>query len=400
MTRPRVLVSTLRPAIGGVAAKTRWLCGRLEAAGYIPVLAWYEPWSLSPRLSVPAHALPCGRRPGHRLEQAFGRYEGHAIGAWLPELEFTHYRPTWCWRQLIAGCQHHVAVSGNPLCAAPLALSQVPFLLWVGTPWQDDRIDRVRRFPWPRRLLDLALNSPVLRRLERRILRSPQGCILSISHHTERALHRIAGRPMDGVLRLPVADHFQPRPDRVRPWRVGFSGRYSDPRKRIDLLLEAVALLARAGQPVRLELTGEPHPAFLKPRLAALGIADRVHGRPRLDPAGLAAVLQGLDLFVIPSHQEGLCIAAVEAMACGVPVLSTRCGGPDDFVIPGETGAFTAADPAAMAAAITAICADRASREHLALGAAAWAGQHVDEQAAAAVLGRHWHQLYPSAPPL
>ena len=400
MTRPRVLVSTLRPANGGVAAKARWLCGRLDQAGYTPVLAWYEPWSLSPRLSVPAHALPRGRRPGQRHELAFGQYEGHAIGAWLPELEFTHYLPTRPWRQLIAGCQHHVAVSGNPLCAAPLALSPVPFLLWVGSPWQDDRIDRVRRFPWPRRLLDQVVNTPVLRRLERRILRSPQGRILSISHHTERALAALAGRPLHGVMRLPVAGCFTPKPESVRPWRLGFSGRYGDPRKHIDLLLAAVARLTRAGQPVRLELTGEPDPAFLHPRLAALGIADHVHCHPRLEPAGLAAVLQGLDLFVIPSHQEGLCIAAVEAMACGVPVLSTRCGGSDDFVIPGETGAFTAAEPAAMAAAITAICADRACREHLALGAAAWAGQHVDEQAAAAVLGHHWHQLYPSASPL
>jgi glycosyltransferase involved in cell wall biosynthesis len=244
------------------------------------------------------------------------------------------------------------------------------------------------------------VNSPVLRHLERRILRSPEGRILSISHHTGRALSQIAGRPMAGVLRLPVADHFQPRPDRVQPWRLGFSGRYRDPRKRIDLLLEAVALLARGGHPVCLELTGEPDPSFLLPRLAALGIADRVCCHTRLDPSGLAAVLQGLDLFVIPSHQEGLCIAAVEAMACAVPVLSTRCGGPEDFVIPGQTGAFTQAEPAAMAAAIAAICGHRPRREALARGAAAWAREQAGEPSAHSVLGLHWRQLYPSASPL
>lgn len=402
---PRALISTIRPANGGVAAKTRWLCARLQEGGITPVLAWYEPWSLSPSLSVPLFALPSGRRPGQRPHRAFAEdgegpgYEGHAIGAWLPELEFTHYRPTAPWRQLIASCDFHVAVSGNPLCAAPYAALGLPFLLWVGTPWQEDRRDRVRRFSLPRRLLDSTVNAPVLRRLERRILRAPGGRILTISHYTARALAAIAGRPMDGVLILPVETHrFHPLPARVVPWRVGFSGRYLDPRKRIDLLLDAIDLARRQGQPVELHLTGEPDPTALRPKLTARGLDNCVHCHPYLTPEALAGVLQSLDLFVIPSHQEGLCLAALEAMACGVPVVSTRCGGPEEFVQGGRTGELVEASPSAVAASILAICGNRARRAQLCAGARQWIDQHADERAARASLRQHWRAMYPRAP--
>ncbi len=76
------MVSNLRPRLGGVASKTIWLCEQLEGWGIEPVLAWYEPWSLSPALSVP-------------------------VGQWLPELEFTPDHASPAWRALIADCDIH-----------------------------------------------------------------------------------------------------------------------------------------------------------------------------------------------------------------------------------------------------------------------------------------------------
>jgi glycosyltransferase involved in cell wall biosynthesis len=399
--RRRALISTLRPHLGGVASKTIWLCEQLESWGIEPVLAWYEPWSLSPELSVPAGQLLRGRRPGRRQQaSAYGRWEGHALGAWLPELEFTHYRPGAAWRELIAGCDFHLAVSGNALCAAPYARLGVPFLLWLGTPWRADRADRVRKFPLSRRLLDRIVNAPRLARLERRILRAPGGRVLCISHYTARALEAIAGRPMDGVLIRPVdRGPFQPLPERVRPWTIGFSGRYSDPRKRISLLLDAVALLRDQGRPVRLELTGEGESSsFLEPLIQARGLGERVLRHPRLEPQELAATMQRWDLFVIPSHQEGLCIAALEAMACGCPVVSTHCGGPEEFVLEERTGRFCGESPAAMAAAITALAADRRRRNRLGVGARAWIEAQAGNRAGRATIREQWHLLYPQSP--
>lgn len=63
---------------------------------------------------------------------------------------------------------------------------------------------------------------------------------------------------MAGVLyRPPDPQLFQPAPGVRVHWRIGFSGRYSDPRKQLPLLLCAVAILIAQGHPVELELTGE-----------------------------------------------------------------------------------------------------------------------------------------------
>ena len=183
---PRVLISTITPISGGVPTMTRFVVATLRDRGYETVLAHYEPYSLSPQLSVPSYRL--GRqRVGSERRQALDDYESHAIGAWLPELEFTHYWPTAAWRQVLATCAAQVTVGGNALAAMPYVLTRQPFLAWVATGWDADRKDRVARFPWPRKLLDRLVNGPVLRRQERRILRS--GTILALSDYTRRALN-------------------------------------------------------------------------------------------------------------------------------------------------------------------------------------------------------------------
>ena len=396
MRRPRALVSTIEPVDGGVPAMTTAVTRMLEELDIEPVFAWYAPWSTHPRLSVPLHALPSGRKPGQMQRRVYGDHGGHGLGAWLPELEFTHYLPRRAWRELVAGCDLHLSVTGNPLCAVPFARLGIPFLAWVATPWKEDRVDRVRGFSRPRRLLDRMLNGPVLQRLERQVLRAPRGLILALSGYTARALEALAHRPMDGVMRMPVNPAvFRPAPERLVPWRIGLAGRYGDPRKHITLLLEAVARLVAAGHPVELVLAGEQDVDRLRGPLVAMGLADRVRCLPCLAPAALAEVLQTLDLFVIPSHQEGLCIAALEAMACGVPVVSTRCGGPEDYVIDGITGQLVASDPAAMAAAIATISADRLGRERLSAGALTWVREQASPQAARRTFRAHLEAIAP-----
>ena len=400
-----MLVSTILPHQGGVAAKVRWAVAELQALGLEPVLGWYEPWSRNPELSVPLHQLASGRTPGHQQttvclaekgdqDHRLEAVEGHAIGAWLPELEFTHYLPGRHWRKLIASCQVHLAITGNPLCAHRYTARRLPFLAWVGTSWQGDRQERVRHFSLPRRVLDLGLNSPVLRQQERRVLQDPRGRILTISHHTARELKAIGGRSMAGVLHLPPDPSlFHPANPKRIPWRIGFSGRYSDPRKRIQLLLKALATLRAQGHPAELHLTGERSGSCIQPLINDLGLRASVICHPFLEPPQLAALMQSLDVFVIPSQQEGLCIAAIEAMACGVPVVSTRCGGPEDFVIEAETGRFVEGDPAAMAAAITSICSDRDLQQRLRGGACGWVRREASQQAAQATFRSHLIEL-------
>ncbi len=87
----RVLVSTIAPISGGVPRMTEYVVSRLQNGGMDPVLAYYQPYSISPWLSVPAHRL-LQRRVGRQVTSWKG-LEAHALGAWMPELEFTHYLP-------------------------------------------------------------------------------------------------------------------------------------------------------------------------------------------------------------------------------------------------------------------------------------------------------------------
>jgi len=373
---------------------TRFIAGVLRDRGFEPVLAHYEPYRMSPHLSVPSFRL--GRnQAGMESRRALDGCETHAIGAWLPELEFTHYWATAAWRAVMASCAAHVTVAGNALAATPYLWTGRPFVAWVATGWAEDRKDRVARFPWPRKLLDRLVNGPVLRRQERRVLEA--GTILALSEYTRRTLDGIAGAPVTaGVLPMPVdAAFFAPRPEAVVPGRVGFSGRLDDPRKNLELLLASLAQANRAGAGLTALLIGGAPDEAMRGRIRALGLQGAVEFAPYLPRSELRDRLQTLDVFALPSHQEGLCIAALEAMACGCPVVSTRCGGPEEFVIAGETGAPVSFDVGEMAGALTHIVADRALRQRLAAGARHQVEAHYTRTRAEAIFWAAFKRVFP-----
>ena len=368
MGRPRVLVSTIQPGPGGVNTLVEFVVGTLRKHSLEPVIAHYLPYSVSPELSVPSFRL-LQRTVGSVRGSAYDGCESHAIGAWMPELEFTHYRATRHWQRLMASCEAHVSVAGNVLAATAFWQTGRPFVAWVATDWAGDRKDRVRGFSWPRKMLDRWINGPVIQRHERAMLNA--GTILSLSDYTARTLGMIAGPAFrTDVLPMPVdAERFHPVPGAAVARRIGFCGRIDDPRKNIPLLLRATAILNQGGPPTTLYLIGGRPTEDLRAAVQQLGLSDQVRFFPNVPSGDLPALLQGLDVFVLPSHQEGLCIAALEAMACGVPVVSTRCGGPEEFVIPGQTGQLVDFDAAQMAQAVQSILVDRALRAHLSLGA-------------------------------
>ena len=373
---------------------TGFIAQALAERGLTPVLAHYEPYSVSPHLSVPSFRL-WRDQVGVELRRSLEDYETHAIGAWLPELEFTHYQATAHWRRVMDSCEAHVTVAGNVLAAMPYQQTGRPFLAWVATGWEEDRKDRVAaRFPWPRKLLDRMVNGPVLRRQERRVLGA--GSILALSEYTRRTLDMIAGAPLSiGVLPMPVdADHFQPRPTAVTPRRIGFFGRLEDPRKNLELLLAALARANHTGTALTALLIGTPDQR-IGAMVRALGLDGRVEFLPYLPRSELRDWLQTLDVFVLPSHQEGLCIAALEAMACGCPVVSTRCGGPEEFVIDGETGFLVGFDAAEMADTLTRVVANRALREWLAEGARRRVETHYTRAKAEAVFWNTFDRTFP-----
>jgi glycosyltransferase involved in cell wall biosynthesis len=109
-------------------------------------------------------------------------------------------------------------------------------------------------------------------------------------------------------------------------------------------------------------------------------------------------LLQTLDVFVLPSHQEGLCIAALEALACGVPVVATRCGGPEEFVIAGVSGKLVESRSESVAAAVQRLMRDENARAALAASARRLVEEHYSASRARGVFTQEFRRAFPAAP--
>lgn len=132
------------------------------------------------------------------------------------------------------------------------------------------------------------------------------------------------------------------------------------PRKGHMLLAEAAALVRRADRNVAFLAVGGGHHEYvrtIKSRVAQLGISDCFHF---LDwRSDIPDILRASDVLVVASDQEPFGRTVVEAMATGLPVVATRCGGPEEIVVDGETGLLVPLnDPRAMADAIGAVVGD------------------------------------------
>lgn len=393
-----VLVVTLPPFEGGVPAKTRILCEHLRTRGHRVRVAWYATFAHHSELNVPAWML--GRRnPGIAEEACFGDFPAAAIGCRLPELEAPYYQPSPRWRALIAAHDRHIAVGGSPMVSHLLAADDVPHLLWCASDVMADRRDRQARMGLLRGTVDALITRPRLRAQQRLLVeRCPM--ILGVSSYTVRQL-RAEGADPARLRRLPIPTDstlFHPPETPAETGTIGFAARFEDPRKNIGLLLEAAARLHRRGMPVRLRLAGAEPSAATRAKVAALGIGDRVDFPGELPRAALPDFYRSLDVMAIPSHQEGLCISGIEAMACGVPVVSTRCGGPEDYVRPDRTGLLCAAEPEAVADALARVIGDRALRQRLSQEARRTVTAEYDHGAFAAGLADAWQAVWGDRP--
>ena len=133
------------------------------------------------------------------------------------------------------------------------------------------------------------------------------------------------------------------------------------PVKRVDLLLDAVARVPG----LSLTIAGDgPLRDQARHRIDALGLADRVAMLGSVaDPA---PVLQAADLFVLTSAAENCPLSLLQAMATGLPVVTTAVGGIPEVVRDGVDGLLCPADDeAALVTALTAMVADRDRRERM-----------------------------------
>ena len=130
--------------------------------------------------------------------------------------------------------------------------------------------------------------------------------------------------------------------------------------KAYDVLLRAAAELHRRNPRFRFVIAGATNgPVYpqLRSLQEELGLGEAVVFTGFRD--NVARVFNNLDVYVTTSSSEGFSLTTVQALACGVPVVATRCGGPEEILTHEETGLLVGVgDHGQVAAAITRLVED------------------------------------------
>lgn len=135
------------------------------------------------------------------------------------------------------------------------------------------------------------------------------------------------------------------------------------PHKRIGMLLEAIASLHAEGLPVMCRVIGDgPEREELRNRARALGIEQAVEFRHDVrEQKQVYELVKAAKVFVFPSAREGFGIAVLEALACGIPVITTSA--PDNLaqhlVARSPSGIVCDSAPSAIAQAVKSLLEDR-----------------------------------------
>ncbi|HWQ12459.1 MAG TPA: glycosyltransferase family 1 protein [Roseiflexaceae bacterium] len=244
-----------------------------------------------------------------------------------------------------------------------------------------------REYAWPDTVYMRLMIPYSLRRARR---------VITVSDWTAHDVKRLLGVPHEKLRTVHHApgEGFGPQPAAAK--RVGeayglhrpfffYAGTLS-PRKNVRVLVEALGRL-RDELPHDLVLTGGPGyiETPLDDLVARYGLAGRVRRLGLVPRADLAALYSAAEALVFPSRYEGFGIPALEAMACGCPVICSNATSLPEVVADAAL-TFDPQDVAALAGHMRAIAGSRALRGRLAAAGLARAGAFSYTRAAREVL--------------
>ena len=159
-------------------------------------------------------------------------------------------------------------------------------------------------------------------------------------------------------------------PDGAHGGRESFTlviTRNLEPIYGIDTALQAMANIREQGCPARMRIAGSgPAERQLRQLTSELGLEDSVHFEGRLERDAVVVLYGQADAMVNPTTVDNMPNSVLEAMACGLPVISTNVGGVPYLLTDGETGLLVPTrDPQALANAILRLFSDRALQQRL-----------------------------------
>lgn len=166
------------------------------------------------------------------------------------------------------------------------------------------------------------------------------------------------------------------------------------PEKGLDILLRAFAAAFAGNASVKLEIGGDGGAAAqLKALAHELNIADQVEFLGLLSREQVREALWRAHAFVLPSHIETFGVVLIEAMATGLPVIATQCGGPEDFVNPDVGILIPPNDVPALTQALHTMLADHEQCLRRATAIRIYAEMKFSKDAVTRLLLGHYHAV-------
>jgi glycosyltransferase involved in cell wall biosynthesis len=159
--------------------------------------------------------------------------------------------------------------------------------------------------------------------------------VVAISENLRARLLQLGGAKSIEVIPCTVDESYWTPPPRARD-RAGFTfyaQAHLSPRKGLDILIRAFARRFRGEPAVRLVIGGEgPIRDELEALADSTGVQPQVRFLGAIPRDAVREAMWAANCFVLPSHAENFGVVLIEALSTGLPVISTRCGGPEDIV--------------------------------------------------------------------
>lgn len=331
--KPKIAILTIRNSykFGGVLATVKVVHDFCK--NYFDPTLFY----LSFDQDISAHLRPLKFTSENKVT-TFENMNAVAIGSRWSFWEPGHYKFTLDqWKTALADYKYIFVVSATPLAGHAAQLLQKKYVMWISTPYEHDRSERVKHLSMLRYLID-SLAQPFMRRTEQNILLHASA-VMALSSYSSDQFEKIISPSKKKIIRCsyPI-DITQSSLTDKKELILLAVGRYNDPRKNFYMLMRVFERLHHKLPNLKLYIVGEKPDAKIIHQFSAWSGFHSVFFTGPLDKQELEQYYKKARLMLITSYQEGFGITGLEALAHGIPVVATDCGGIKDFVIHNETG--------------------------------------------------------------